>query len=165
MPITVPGNRSRTAAAITCAVEWRRVSRSSLMAHLSRGAADYTERPGTEPSGLDGAESLKTSRDVFAAEASVVKRRLDVPVDLEHEGELVRQGKDRRAPGLATKALLPAGVHRAAPDGAVLGRRLLHAGIATRTGADLERSSLLQTVSDPQWFLQLVAVPAETGLP
>src|SRR3984893_3007742 len=148
MPISVPGNRSRTAAAITCAVEWRRVSRSSLMADPSRGAADYTERVGRGRSGLNGSESLKTGRDVFSAEGLVIKRRLPVPMDLEDERELMRQGNDRRATGLASKALLPARVHRTATNAAVLGRCLLDGGLTAPTSADLERSVLLQTVSD-----------------
>src|SRR3989454_7454875 len=149
MPITVPGKRSRTAAAITCAVEWRRVSRSSLMPCPSRGAADYTERVGGEPAGLNRSESLETGRDVFPAEGPVVERGLDVPVDLKDERELMRQGNDRRAMGLTAKALFAARVQRAAADAAVLGRCLLDGGLTFRTGADLERGGLLQTASDP----------------
>src|SRR2546428_9418699 len=100
MPITVPGKRSRTAAAITCAVEWRRVSRSSLMPCPSRGAADYTERVGGEPAGLNRSESLETGRGVFPAERSVGQRGLEVPVDFKGGRELVRQGDDPRAIGL-----------------------------------------------------------------
>src|SRR2546425_1904774 len=156
MPITVPGKRSSTAAAITWAVEWRRVSRSSLMLHPSRGGADYTERVRTERTWLDGSESLQTGRDVFPAEGSVIERRLDVPVDLKHERELVRQGNDGRAPGLTSKALFAARVHGAAPDTAVLGRCLLDGGVTSRTCADLERGGLLETVSDHQTYLHLL---------
>src|SRR2546425_6577097 len=152
MPVTVPGKRSSTAAAITCAVEWRRVSRSSLMPCPSRGAADYTERVGGEPAGLNRSESLETGRDVFPAEGSVVERGLDVPVDLKDERELMRQGNDRRAMGLTAKALFAARVQRAAANAAVLGRCLLDGGLTFRTGADLERGGLLQTVSDHQTF-------------
>src|SRR2546421_5941094 len=149
MPMTVPGKRSRTAAAITWAVEWRRVSRSSLMADPSQGAAHYTERVGTEPAGLDSAESLQTGGDVLPAEGSVVERGLDVPVDLEHERELMRQGNDRCAPCLTSEALLPVGVHRATTNAAIFGGCLLDGGITSGPSADLERNSLLQTVSDP----------------
>src|SRR2546428_10309103 len=100
MPITVPGKRSSTAAAITCAVEWRRVSRSSLMPCPSRGAADYTERVGGEPAGLNGSEALETGRDVFPAEGSVVERGLAVPGDLEGRRELLRHRDGRAALGL-----------------------------------------------------------------
>src|SRR2546428_10341275 len=105
MPITVPGKRSRTAAAITCAVEWRRVSRSSLMPCPSRGAADYTERVGGEPAGLNRSESLETGRGVFPAEGSVVERGLAVPGGLEDEGGLMRPGDDPPAMGLTAKGL------------------------------------------------------------
>ncbi len=105
--------------------------------------------------GLNRPESLETGRDVFPAERSVVERRLDVPMDLEHERELVRQGKDGRATGLASKAFLPIGVHGAAPDAAVLGSCLLDRRLTPWTSADLERSGLLQTVSDIHWFLHL----------
>src|SRR2546427_12818503 len=100
MPITVPGKRSSTAAAITCAVEWRRVSRSSLMPCPSRGAADYTERAGGEPAGLNRSESLETGRDVFPAERLVVERGPDVPVGLEDERGAQRPGGCRRGMGL-----------------------------------------------------------------
>src|SRR6202171_2251070 len=211
MPITVPGKRSRTAAAITCAVEWRKVSRSSLMAVRAKWSADYTKGLGAR---LNGAESLETGRDVVPAQRSLVERRLDVRMDLEDDRELVRQGNDRRAPGLASKAfrsetgrdvvpaqrslverrldvrmdleddrelvrqgndrrapglaskaLLADGVHRAAPDAAVLGRRLLHRGLTPWAGADLERSDLLETVSDHHCVLHTIAVPDETVLP
>ena len=150
--MTVPGKRSSTAAAITWAVEWRRVSRSSLMADPLQGAAHYTERVGTERAGLDGAEPLQTGRDVFPAERAVVERRLDVPVDLEHQRELMRQGNDRCAPSLTSKALLPIGVHRTTTNAAVFGGYLLDGGITAGPSADLERNSLLQTVSDPNRF-------------
>jgi hypothetical protein len=77
----------------------------------------------------------------------------------------MRQGNDLRAPGLTSKALLAAGVHSAATDAAVLRRYLLDGGLTSRTGADLERSGLLETVSDQQTSLQLLTVPAETSLP
>ena len=86
-------------------------------------------------------------------------------MNLEDERELMRQGNDRRAPGLASKALLPAWVNGAAANAAVPGRRLLDRGTTSRAGADLERSGLLETVSDPQCFLQLSPVPAETVSP
>ncbi len=75
-----------------------------VFAHGSplKGAADYTERVGRDRARLNGPESLKTGRDVFSAEGPVVERRLDVPMDLEHEGELMRQGNDRRATGLTS---------------------------------------------------------------
>src|SRR3989442_7134397 len=155
MPITVPGKRSSTAGAITCAVGWRRVSRSSLMPCRSRGAADYTERVGGEPAGLNRSESLETGRDVFPAEGSVVERGLDVPVDLKDERELMRQGNDRRAMGLTAKALFAARVQRAAADAAVLGRCLLDGGLTFRTGAYLERGGLVLTVSDRQTFFSI----------
>src|SRR2546422_9722274 len=114
MPITVPGKRSRTAAAITCAVEWRRVSRSSLMPCPSRGAADYTERVGGEPAGLNRSESLETGRGGFPAEGSVVERGLDVPVGLKGERERMRQGDGRRAMGRTAEARCAARGHRGA---------------------------------------------------
>jgi hypothetical protein len=129
------------------------------------GAADYTERVGTERAGLDRAESLKTGRDVFPAEASVIERRLDIPMDLENQRELMRQGNDRRATGLTSKALFPAWVDGAATNAAVPGRDLLDGGLTSGTSADLERSGLLQTVSDQRTFPSISAVPAETGLP
>jgi len=130
------------------------------------GGADYTERVGTERAGLNGSESLKTGRDVFSAEGPVVERRLDVPMDLEHERELMRQGNDRRAMGLASKTLFPTWVNGTATNAAILGRYLLDGGLTSRTSADLERSGLLQTVSDQRKFtLQLLMVPAETSLP
>src|SRR5260370_2735999 len=151
MPITVTGKRSRTAAAMTWAVEWRRVSRSSLIA-APEGAADYTERVRRERAGLNCPESLEAGRDVFPTERSVIERCFDVAMDLEHERELMRQGNDGRATGLASKAFLPIGVHGAAPDAAVLGCCLLDRRLTTRTSADLERSGLLPTVSDIHWF-------------
>src|SRR3989442_11117855 len=122
MPMTVPGKRSRTAAAMTCAVEWRNVSMSSLMADPEKGSADYTKGARMR---LTGAQSLETDRNVLPPEAPVIERRLDVPMDLKNDGELVRQGNDRRAPGLTSKAFLPAWVHPAAADAAVLGGGLL----------------------------------------
>src|SRR6267143_331072 len=91
MPITVPGKRSRTAAAMTCAVEWRRVSRSSLMAVRAKWSADYTKGLGVR---LNGAKSLETGRDIVPAQRSLVERRLHVGMHLEHDRELVRQGSD-----------------------------------------------------------------------
>jgi len=67
-------------------------------------------------------------------------------MDLEYERELMRQGNDRRASGLTSKALLPARVHGTATNAAVLGRCLLDGGLTSRTSADLERGGLLQTV-------------------
>src|ERR1700682_3020430 len=162
MPITVPGKRSRTAAAITCAVEWRRVSRSSLIAVRAKWSADYTKGPGAR---LNGAESLEAGRDIVPAQRSLVERCLHVGMHLEHDRELVRQGNDRRAPGLASKALLSDRVHCAALNAAVLGRCLFDRGLTSRAGADLERSDLPETVSDPQSALQTITVPAETVLP
>src|SRR3982074_3303847 len=162
MPITVPGKRSRTAAAITCAVEWRRVSRSSLMAVRAKWSADYTNGLGAR---LNGAQSLEAGRDIVPAQRALVERGLHVRVHLEHDRELVRQRNDRRASGLAPKALLPDRVHGAAANAAVLGRCLLDRGLAPWTGADLVRSDLLEIVSDHQSVLQTVAVPAETVLP
>ena len=125
-----------------------------VFAHGSplKGGADYTERVGTKGTRLDRPQPLQTGRDVFPAEDSVVERRLHVPVDLKHERELMRQGNDRRATGLTAKALLTAGVDCTATDAAVPGRCLLDGGFTSRTGADLERGSLLQTVSDHQTF-------------
>src|SRR3989442_10013813 len=166
MPITVPGKRSRTAAAITCAVEWRRVSRASLMPCPSRGSADYTGRVGGEPAGLNRSESLETGRDVFPAEGSVVERGLDVPVDLKDERELMRQGNDRRAMGLTAKALFAARGQRAAANAAVLGRCLLDGGLTFRTGADLERGGFLPNLSEhPNVPPSFFSVPAEASVP
>jgi hypothetical protein len=61
---------------------------------------------------------------------------------------LVRQGNDRRAPGLASKAFLPNRIHGTATNAAVLGGCLLDRGLTSWTCADLERSDLLETVSD-----------------
>jgi len=58
----------------------------------------------------------------------------------------MRQGNDRRATGLTSKALFTARVDCTAMDAAVPGRCLLDGGFTSRTGADLERGSLLQTV-------------------
>src|SRR2546428_12254366 len=115
---------------------------------------------------LTGAQSLETDRNVLPPEAPVIERRLDVPMDLKNDGELVRQGNDRRAPGLTSKAFLPAWVHPAAADAAVLGGSLLDGGVTSRTSADLEWSDLLQTVSDPQRFPpNFSAAAAPPGLP
>src|SRR2546428_923990 len=73
-------------------------------------------------------------------------------MDLKHERELMRQGNNRRATGLTAKALFSARVDCAAMVAAVLGRCLLDRGFASRTGANLERGSLLQTVCDHQTF-------------
>ena len=73
-------------------------------------------------------------------------------MDLEHERKLMRQGNDRRATGLTSKALLPIGVHRTTTNAAVFGGYLLDGGITAGPSADLERNSLLQTVSDPNRF-------------
>lgn len=100
---------------------------------------------------LNRAESLESGRNILPAERSVVERRLDVPMDLEHERELMRQRNDGRATGLASKAFLPIRIHGAAPDAAVLGGCLLDGRFTPRPSAGLERSGLLQTVSD-QWF-------------
>jgi hypothetical protein len=140
-----------------------------IVAHGSplTGAADYTERVGTERAGLNGSEALKTRWDVFPPEGSVVERRLDVPMDLEHEGKLMRQGNDRRATGLASEALFPVRVNGATTNAAVLGRYLVDGGLTSRTSADLERSGLLQTVSDQRKFSSnfYLMAPAETSLP
>src|SRR2546427_3303882 len=152
MPMTVPGKRSSTAAAITCAVEWRRVSRSWLMAHPLRVGPIIRSELEREGTGLDRPQPLQTGRDVLPAEGSVVERGLDVPVDLKHERELMRQGNDRRATGLTSKALFAARVDCTAMDAAVPGRGLLDGGFTPGTGADLERGSLLQTVSDHQTY-------------
>jgi len=117
------------------------------MAVRAKRSADYTEGLGGR---LNGAESLETGRDVFPAKRSVVERGLDVPMDLEHQRELMRQGNDGRATGLASKALLTAGVYGTTTNAAVLGRCLLDRGLTTGTSASLERSGLLQTVSDHQ---------------
>jgi hypothetical protein len=132
---------------MTCAVEWRRVSRSSLIA-APEGAADYTERVRRERAGLNCPESLEAGRDVLPAEGSVVERGLDVTMDLEDEGELMRQRNDGRSTGLASKAFLPVRVHGAAPDAAVLGCCLLDRCLTPWTSADLKWSGLLQIVSD-----------------
>src|SRR2546425_7007918 len=149
MPITVPGKRSRTAAAITCAVECRRTSRFSLMAAPKKGSADYTEGIGER---LNGAKTLEPGRDVLPAERSVVERRLDVGMDLEDDRELVRQGNDRRPAGLTSKPFLPVGVDGTAADAAVSCGCLLDGGVTSWTSADLERGGLLQTVNDLQTF-------------
>src|SRR5437763_13488580 len=163
MPITVPGKRSRTAAAITCAVEWRRVSRSSLMAVRAKWSADYTKGLGPR---LNGAQSQEAGRNIVPAQRSLVERRLHVGMHLEHDRELVRQGNDWRAPGLATKALLPDRVHGTTANAAVLGCCLLDRGLAPRPGADLKRRDVLETVSDHQSCPPLLsAVPAETVHP
>ena len=132
------------------------------MAVRAKWSADYTKGLGVR---LNGAKSLKAGRDVVPAQRSLVERCLHVGMDREHHRELVRQGNDGRAPGLASKALVPDRVHGAAADAAVLGRRLLDRSLTTRAGADLERSDLPETVSDSQSVLPPVAVPAETVLP
>ena len=132
------------------------------MAVRAKWSADYTKGPGAR---LNGAESLETGRDIVPAQRSLVERRLHIRMDLEHDRELVRQGNDRRAPGLASKTLLPDRVHGAAANAAVLGRCLLDRGLTPWARADLDRSDLLETVSDPQSVLQTIAVPAETVLP
>jgi hypothetical protein len=76
----------------------------------------------------------------------------------------VRQGNDRRAPGLASKALLPDRVHGTAANAAVLGGCLLDRGLTSSTGADLERSDLLKTVSD-QSVLQKFRGPCRDRSP
>jgi hypothetical protein len=87
-------------------------------------------------------------------------------MDLEHERELMRQGNDRRATSLTSKALFAARVHGATPNAAVLGRCLVDGGLTSRTSADLERGGLLQTVSDHQTFSSnLLEVSAETVSP
>src|ERR1700704_275280 len=108
---------------------------------------------------LNGAQPLKTGRDIFPAEGSVVERGLDVSMNLKHEGELMRQGNDRRATGLTSKAFLAARVQRAATNAAVLGRRLLDGGLTSRTGTDLEQGGLLQTVSDQRTFPSIFSWP------
>jgi hypothetical protein len=132
------------------------------MAVRAKWSADYTKGLGGR---LNGAKSLEAGRDIVPAQRSLVERCLHVGMYLEHYRELVRQGNDRRAPGLTSKALLPDRVHGTAANAAVLGRRLLDRGLTTWAGADLERSDLLETVSDPQSVLQTIAVPAETVLP
>jgi hypothetical protein len=133
------------------------------MAVPEKESADYTKRPEVR---LYGAKALKAGRDVFPAKRSIVERCLDVRVDLEDDRELVRQGNDRRPPRLTAKPLLPVGVDGTAVDTAVLGRRLLDGGVTSGTSADLDRSGLLQTVSDLQAVsLQLLVVPAETTSP
>jgi hypothetical protein len=72
------------------------------MAVRAKWSADYTKGLGVR---LNGAKSLETGRDVVPAQRSLVERRLHVGMHLEHDRELVRQGNDRRAPGLASKAL------------------------------------------------------------
>jgi hypothetical protein len=132
------------------------------MAVRAKWSADYTKGLGAR---LNGAQSLETGRDIVPAQRSLVERRLHVGMDLEHDRELMRQGNDRRTSGLASQALLPDRVHGAAANAAVLGRGLLDRGLAPWTGADLEWSDLLETVSDHQCVLQTIAVPAETVLP
>jgi hypothetical protein len=132
------------------------------MAVRAKWSADYTKGPEGR---LNGAESLETGRDIVPAQRSLVERRFHVRVDLEHDRELVRQGNDRRASGLASKTLLPDRVNGATANAAVLGRCLLDRGLAPWARAELDRSDLLETVSDPQSVLQTIAVPAETVLP
>src|SRR5438270_9451129 len=122
-----------------------------IFAHgfTQKRVADHTKAVGVR---LNGAQALQTRRDVLPSETSVVERGLDIPMDLENDRELMRQGNDGRAPGLTSKAFLPARVHTAAADTAVLGGGLLDGGITSRTSADLERSDLLQTMSDRQRF-------------
>jgi len=131
------------------------------MAVRAKWSADYTKGLGAR---LNSAESLETGRDIVPAQRSLVERRLHVGVDLEHDRELMRQGNDRRAPGLASKTLLPDRVHGAAANAAIFGRCLLDRGLAAWAGADLDRSDLFETVSD-QSVLLTVAVPAETLSP
>jgi hypothetical protein len=123
------------------------------MAVRAKWSADYTKGVGVP---LDGAESLEAGRDIVPAQRSLVERRLHIGMYLEHHRELVRQGNDRRAPGLASKALVPDRVRGTAADAAILGRCLLDRGLTTGAGADLERSDLPETVSDPQSVLQTI---------
>jgi len=135
------------------------------MAVPEKESADYTEGLGLR---LNGAQTLETGRDVLPAKGSIVQGRLDVRVDLEDDRKLVRQGNDRRSPGLTSKAFLPVGVDGTAANAAIPGRGLLDGGVTSWTGADLEWSDLLQTVSDLQAFLRrslISAVPAENRLP
>jgi hypothetical protein len=103
---------------------------------------------------LAGAQPLKPCRNIFATEGSAVERSLDVGMDLEHHRQLVRQGNDRRSPSLTSQALLTVRIKRATRNAAVLGRCLLDGCDTARTSADLERSGLLQTVSDLHCSLQ-----------
>jgi hypothetical protein len=104
------------------------------MAVRAKWSADYTKGLGGR---LNSAESLETGRDIVPAQRSLVERCLDVGMHLEDDRELVRQGNDRRAPGLASKTLLPDRVHGAAANAAILGRCLLDCGLAPWAGADL----------------------------
>ena len=122
------------------------------MAFRAKWSADYTKGLVGR---LDRAESLKTSRDIVPAQRSLVERCLDVRMDLKDDRKLVRQGNDRRAPGLASKTLLPDRVHGTATNAAIFGRCLLDRGLAPWAGADLEWSDLPETVSDPQSSSQL----------
>jgi hypothetical protein len=104
------------------------------MAVRAKWSADYTKGLVGR---LDSAESLETGRDIVPTQRSLVERCLNVRMDLEHDRKLVRQGNDWRAPGLASKTLLPDRVHGAATNAAILGRCLLDRGLATWAGADL----------------------------
>src|SRR5919108_2747534 len=150
MPFPAPENSPTTAAAITCAVEWRRVSRSSLMAVPQKGQPIIRR---VLVSALTGLKALQPGGNVFPSEAAIVEKRLDVCVHLKNHGGLMRQGNDRRSSSLTSEALLPAGVHRAAANAAVLGGCLLDGDVTARTSARLERSGWLETVSDPHYFL------------
>jgi hypothetical protein len=132
------------------------------MAVPEKESADYTERLAAR---LNGAKTLKTGGDVLPAKRSIVERGLDIRMDLEDDRELVRQGNDRRSPGLTSQAFLPAWVDGAAADAAVPGRGLLDGRVTTGTSADLERSGLLQTVSDPQRFLRGFPLTVRRSLP
>jgi hypothetical protein len=132
------------------------------MAVPEKESADYTERLEAR---LNSAKTLKTGRDVLPAKRSIVERGLDIRMDLEDDRELVRQGNDRRSPGLTSQAFLPVWVHGAAADAAVPGRGLLDRRVATGTSADLERSGLLQTVSDLQRFLRGFPLTVPRSLP
>lgn len=123
------------------------------MAALKKESADYTKGFGSR---LNGAETLEAGRDVFPAQRSLVERCLDIGMDLEDDRKLVRQGNDRRSPGLSSKAFLPARVDGTAANAAVLGGCLLDGGVTSGTSADLEWSGLLQTVSDLQMFPPLL---------
>jgi len=98
------------------------------MAVRAKWSADYTKGLGV---GLNGAKSLEAGRDIVPAQRSLVERRLHIGMYLEHHRELVRQGNDWRAPGLASKAFLPDRVHGTAADAAVFGRCLLDRGLTT----------------------------------
>ena len=131
------------------------------MAVRAKWSADYTKGLGAR---LNGAKSLETGRDIVPAQRSLVERGLDVGMNLKHDGQLMRQGNDRRAPGLASKTLLADRVHGAAANAAVLGRCLLDRGLAPWAGADLDRSDLFETVSD-QSVLQKFRSPCRDRSP